>query len=623
MESFKSNLSQENQLTNSQLDPQAKITSPIHTYGWLQRIIDRATIGHKIAIGYGITIGIAAVGITTGLVVGDVYWKQPALKQEELSHKESGLLMELKDSVLEAKSKFIPYIQNPQLIENYSSYLLVHTDRITASLSELQGATNNQLKELDRKNLQELQEFIQKHKNTVQAYRQKLVATLDKLNVGDSQSRKIDVANARKILLDFLGSPEALQLEKDLQELNKLITIADDKERAANSNLKVAMQLQANIAKCSIFLSVAIAILLAFVTTWLITAPLRVVTKVTQQVADESNFDLTVPVTTKDEVGLLATSFNQMIKKVSTYTHELEVARQTLEQRVEERTQELSQTLETLQQTQSQLIQTEKMSSLGQMVAGVAHEINNPVNFIYGNIKHVSGYVDDLLGLVELYQQEYTDTTPEIESEIENIDLEFIVEDLPKTLSSMKMGAQRIRDIVLSLRNFSRLDEAEAKAIDIHEGIESTLLLLNHQIKKGVEVVREYGELPLVECYPAQLNQVFMNILNNGMDALLEQPEEVSKQIVIQTETIKTQGGEFAHIMIKDNGPGIPLDIQNKLFDPFFTTKPVGKGTGLGLSICYKIIEKHQGEIKLISEPGKGAEFIIALPVSRESRGKE
>ena len=220
----------------------------------------------------------------------------------------------------------------------------------------------------------------------------------------------------------------------------------------------------------------------------------------------------------------------------------------------------------------------------------------------------------DLLALLKLYQEEHIDVSPKILEEIENIDLEFVTDDLPKTLSSMKIGAQRIRNIVLSLRNFSRLDEAEAKAIDIHEGIESTLLLLNHQIKKGIEVVRQYGDLMLVECYPAQLNQVFMNILNNGMDALQEQPEEFSKQIIIQTEVLETKLNKSVRIRIKDNGPGIPLNIQEKLFDPFFTTKPIGKGTGLGLSISYTIVKKHKGEIEVISEPGKGTEFIIMLP---------
>lgn len=312
---------------------------------------------------------------------------------------------------------------------------------------------------------------------------------------------------------------------------------------------------------------------------------------------------------------------------------QLEEYSRTLEHKVEARTlelkeknEQLEQTLDELKTAQTQLIQTEKMSSLGQLVAGVAHEINNPVNFIHGNLNHTNIYTQDLLELLQLYQAQYPNPTPEIQACIDNIELDFMVQDLPKMLSSMKTGAERIRQIVLSLRNFSRLDEAEMKPVDIHEGIESTLLILQHKLQKkgtdptsGLEVIKEYGNLPLVNCYAGQLNQVFMNILSNAIDAVTERdrqqlakPSEGGK-IWIRTEVVKENQ---VRIRIADNGLGMTEEVRRRLFDPFFTTKPVGSGTGLGLSISYQIIvEKHKGHLECVSTIGEGAEFIIDIPM--------
>ncbi len=289
---------------------------------------------------------------------------------------------------------------------------------------------------------------------------------------------------------------------------------------------------------------------------------------------------------------------------------------------------QLAQTLKNLKQMQTQLIQSEKMSSLGQLVAGVAHEINNPVNFIHGNIAHISEYIEDLLEMLTLYQQFCPNPSPEILERAQEIDLDFIIEDLPKILSSMQIGTERIRQIVLSLRNFSRLDQAEKKPVNIHEGIDSTLLILQHRLKakfdsSGIEVIKEYGDLPLVECYAGQMNQVFMNVLSNALDALEQHKQSQGKDYCAQIK-IKTTVGQLEGnipsvvIRIADNGPGIPEDLIARIFEPFFTTKPVGQGTGLGLSISYQIVvDKHGGVFKCESSPGLGTEFWIEIPMTQ------
>lgn len=311
-----------------------------------------------------------------------------------------------------------------------------------------------------------------------------------------------------------------------------------------------------------------------------------------------------------------------LLKKV---IFELAESKQILEMR----SQDLEKAFQNLKSMQAQLVESEKMSALGIMVAGVAHEINNPISFIYGNLNHVAEYAEDLFSLLECYEKFCPNSIPELEAEIETIEFDFIKEDFPKLLNSMTVGAERIKNIIVSLRNFSRLDEAEIKDVDIHDGLESTLMILQSQFKaksqsgasqckySEIQIIKEYDKLPPVECYAGQLNQVFLNIIVNAIHAV---EKSSNPRITISTENKEN----FALIKIADNGIGIKKEIIEKIFNPFFTTKPVGKGTGLGLSTSYQIIvDKHKGKLECHSTPEIGTEFLISLPKKFRGRGRE
>jgi signal transduction histidine kinase len=588
---------------------------------WVRRFISRLSIAKKISYGYALVIGVAVCGTTIGLLIGDYYQKQ-AQKQLAVTDQQQYLISELENAVSQIRShpqRLVSVLGESIWFDYESANFFGSVNRVKNTLLEFDqfGETNKDKLVISSK---ELKKILQDYQSNTEAYTQLIQQLWQQI---DPANLKVtEISNAKQEILTFMSGKSTdkvnVQFDRLGESLTRIKKAAEAQQIQANQRLIEAENWRLLIIITSMLLSVAIAIVLGYYTSRQIANPVETLNQVAQRVTKQSNFQLMAPVATEDEIGSLATSINQLVKWVGEYTHELELARQTLEQRVQERTEELQQALHQLKHTQSQLIQSEKMSSLGQLVAGVAHEINNPVNFIYGNIQYANTYAEELLQLIELYQQEYPQPTAVIQDEIAAIDLQFLKEDFPKVLSSMKMGTERIRQIILSLRNFSRLDEAEIKAVDIHEGIENTLLILNNRLKRDIEVVKNYGALPLIECYPAQLNQVFMNIMTNAIDALEEvknsQFSGANKflaQIVIQTKKVNNLA---IQISIKDNGSGISPEIKSKLFDPFFTTKPIGKGTGLGLSICYQILQKHKGKIEVISAPGAGTEFLITLP---------
>ena len=328
----------------------------------------------------------------------------------------------------------------------------------------------------------------------------------------------------------------------------------------------------------------------------------------------------------------------RLYSRLEDYSHTLEARVEQRTQELQDKNQHLQSTLHQLQQTQTQLVQAEKMSSLGQLVAGIAHEINNPINFVTGNIVHARAYVRDLLHLIAFYEQKAPQAAAVIRDELNGMDLDFLRGDLHKLLDSMQTGSDRIRKIILGLQNFSRLNESGKKSVDLHEGLDNTLLILQHRLnaqddsplelasleqrqqhnRPKISIVKQYGKLPLVSCYASQINQVFLNILSNAIDALSISAADNRPEIRITTDM---QDAQTAQIRIADNGPGMSQTICQKVFDPFFTTKPVGQGTGLGLSISYQIVtEQHGGQLQCLSQPGQGTEFAINIPLVSTAR---
>ncbi|MEP0873383.1 ATP-binding protein [Trichocoleus desertorum AS-A10] len=579
------------------------------------------------------SIGIAVLGTTIGLVTGN-YYQEKAQQQQALTSQQQHLLSELENTVNLIRihpQRLMGVLGESVWFDYERTKFLGSMNQVKALLVEFESFTDQHAAALaiDAQASKDLAKSYTVH---IEAYRQLTEVLWQQLQPTDLTATEI--AAAQQQLLASLTNPSFsktnIELDRLTESLTRLKAEAKAQHEQAIAQVAQAEALRMQIVVGSMLLSVVMAVRLAVTTSRAIARPLQSVTEFAKAVVQESNFKLQSPISTQDEVGSLATSLNQLVQWVGEYTSALEQARQTMEKRVEERTQDLTEALQELRQTQSQLIQSEKMSSLGQLVAGIAHEVNNPVSFIHGNLKHADEYSQNLLGLIQLYRQQNSHQTAAVQTYVEAIDLDFIEEDLPKLFASMKMGTERIRQIVLSLRNFSRLDEAEMKPVDIHEGIENTLLILDNRLKQGIRLIREYGALPLVECYPAQLNQVFMNLIANAIDALEEyqvtdkacsmdnaQASVLHAQPSVPSITIRTEQVDQHHVSIQvcDNGPGISPNVQAKLFDPFFTTKSIGKGTGLGLSICYQIIEKHRGEINVISEVGQGTKFVILLPL--------
>ncbi|TVQ52634.1 MAG: sensor histidine kinase [Spirulina sp. DLM2.Bin59] len=557
---------------------------------WLSRL----RVGRKIAAGYIIVLTVAIAGSSVGLIWGEIYQRRVWQAQEH-AHGEVDLYRRLQTAVLQSRTEqqqLIALAADFPAFEREYKHLLAHQAELDAIWAELEAFHAQDKSKIYAEYELEgyhLARFLATYRDVPTAYFDQLADLV--AGFGPTPSA-VEVARMRTELMEFTNSPLALHVDGISEELVELVSHAREEKAVIEAQLRHWNQIRLYLLAGSISLSILIAVIWTIFASRAIAQPLQEVTKVARAVTEDGDFDRRAMVMTGDEVGTVAIALNQLIEYVKELLAEQKAA------------------------TAQQLLASEKMSSLGRMVAGVAHEINNPVNFIHGNLVHAHNYVDDLFQLLEAYERVLAHIPPDLQAEIEataeELDQEFLKTDLPKLLQSMQVGADRTRQIVLSLRNFSRLDDVNPHGVDIHACLDSTLLILNNRIKKGVEVIKYYGELPEIEGYSGSLYQVFMNLLSNALDAL-EGQTETPPQITLRTE--RWEGDQVA-IAITDNGHGIKPENLENIFKTFFTTKPEGVGTGLGLAISHQIVvEKHQGSLTCASELGQQTTFTVLLPI--------
>jgi signal transduction histidine kinase len=552
----------------------------------IQSWLNQRPVSSKLATGYILSLGITIIGAVAGIVISNQYKNHTQDLTEDILE-EIQLLSEVKDNfmyVMMHQHAISLSLDNYQQFQQEYEEIKIYEYRLNQSWIAL----NTSYQEAEVVELNDETELINLLR---EEYQNSIIPYLENFNQQIQQFESKDVIASQYLenkklinrqLHDFYDKSE--EISELFYELNiALVSEAEEVEEI----LETAQLIHNSIILTSFNLSFLVAFLLSRYMTKIISVPIQNLTKISQKVTHESDFSIQVPVNSQDEIGSLTQSFNHLISKVDVL---LEEQRQS---------------------AQAQLIQNEKLSSLGQMIAGVAHEINNPISCISGNINYLIEYSEQLLELIHTYQQEVTEPSEVIQEKIIDIELDYIEEDLPNLLQAVKISAERTKQIAASLKNFSRLDEAQPQNINIHDCLDSSLLILKNRTKQGISIQKQYGDILFVEGYFSSLSQVFINLINNAIDALVEN-NQTNPTITIMTENLDSN-----QIMIRliDNGPGISTEHQQKIFENFFTTKPTNIGTGLGLAISRQIIEqKHHGSLQCYSQLGEGTEFVIIIP---------